>query len=194
MTLWVLISRSFVNEFRLSRSIAGVPAMCILTLLSSYCSISQTPSTSSSLLLTSTSLILNSPQSEAWLWFHCKFFDDIIMNLLFTKTPRDRVHTKLSQLPDGPSSTFKSSPCSASYSLLSSSLLCAFWLLPLSIHWSPCTLFFFTMLSSVRHSAWEITPLLLHKRKALKNLRWENLGCLLFQRGLRHSRILWNIV
>lgn len=99
-------------------------------------------------------------------------------------------------VPDSasPSSPFKFFPCSASYSLFSSSLLWVFWLLPLSVHRSPCTFFFFIMLSSVRHSAWEITPLLLHKQKALKNLRWENLGCLLFQSGLRHSRILCNIV
>lgn len=62
-------------------------------------------------------------------------------------------------------------PCSACHSIFSPSLPCIFWPLPVSAYQSPFT-FSFTMLFAVRHSSWEIIPLLLRKWKVLKWLGW----------------------
>lgn len=96
--------------------------MCTIIFLHSYCPISQTPSTSSSPSLSSTPSSSTHHSQSAWLWFHCKFCDCLIMNLSLAETPRDIIHTKPSQLPDSPCSSaydsvFQFSPCSVFQSL-----------------------------------------------------------------------------
>lgn len=188
MTLWVLI-RSFVIRFRLSLFHCWGALYSYIPL---YCCIFQTPSMSS-LSLTSTFLILNSPQSECLLWFHCKFFDYIIMNLLSTQTPQGVLASKLRQhqrVPGSvsPSSIFKFSPCSASYSLFFFLLGFVFPGYSLFVPTGALVLFF-TMLFSAEIMP-RIIPLLLHKWKVLKNLQVRRaLGCLLFQSSPGYSRI-----
>lgn len=144
MTLWVLI-RSFVNEFRLSLSIAGV--LCVL-LYSSYCCIFQTPSMSS-LSLTSTFLILNSPQSECLLCSTVNFLITSSWTSYLPGTPQGECsHQAASASRESPgsvspSSIFKFSPCSASYSLFfsSRSFLALCFLATPCAHRSPSTFF-----------------------------------------------------